>query len=553
MDRVSRVMKLVWRPIFLVLLVAIVARVAAFWFLVSPNGDGYSYALQAEYSAEHLGLPPGDSLALGELHNTSPIFAFLLGISIAPFRALGLGDSSFAIVHAIFGALTALAVFLASKRYFGVKVAAFSGLFFALLPMEIYNEASIYAEPLAGLIVAFSFLAFVLGAGQGSPPRDRGFSAALMLVSLFLALVGVAMKLSVAVVPLAYSAYLLLFGSSHEVKQRLTWGLAALLVAAIGGFTYWQSQPSTLNTVQTGLRDTSMTGLVTSSLDRALNLFKSYTQVFFRPVDLGQMLSESSTPVFIGWLMASLVFTLPFVLGVFAGCRKRELRLPLIVLLLASLLVIGWVWVLEYGFFYIRVALPVLPVCAVFFGFGIRYIVSRLEETRLTRVLPTVVVERRYVLVALTVIAAGAILLAALAADAERTRRINSPTWEALEQASGMVGDSDVVLVPDPYVGWRTWHMRCKMDLIGGRTVSPDTVNITEPGELARELRRQGITKVWIDNWPSTKPGYRAAWRAGHLPQRLEEVIESDPDRFPVLKAFPEAEARLLDVEPPAT
>jgi hypothetical protein len=275
--------------------------------------------------------------------------------------------------------------------------------------------------------------------------------------------------------------------------------------------------------------------------ERTGNLFRSYTQVFLRPVEFSELLGETSAPLLTVWSAATIAFVAPFALGMYRSFRRGEMRMQLLLALLFLLLVVAFSQMIGTSFFYVRVVLPVVPLMAPFFGIGF---------LSLTEILSNYFGDLRWAaLLTLYLLASAGCLLGALALDARRTAEVNQPLWEALEDASTIVEENDIVPIPEPYTGWRTWHMRRRMTFFGDPSGGLSLDNVSRSGSaLADLLAEAGVTHVWLDPWPTTDPEFRHSVRAEYLPPDMEQVIISFPDRLPVLARYQTEDALLLGV-----
>ena len=336
-------------------------------------GDACWQLSNSKYMVENGEFPLFEQFGRDEPFWPPPVFHILAAFMFKLFLVFGREFAEFGVrmISPLFGSLTLVLVYLIAKRLFNAKVAFYSLLFMAFIPLHLDYSAFSYID---GLVTFLTTLSVYLAL------RNRVIGASIAVGLAILTKYNGGFILPVV-------AYIIFM--NNKGIGRFGKSLFVMIVPVILGipwlFRNWVSLGNPvwpfLNDLFKGYQIETFsalgTGTVVASKVFDINgLISIFLGIFGVPDGNINLLLNFKVPffnlLFIVWLIGALIFTIPLLLGFLGRFRKKFLLLIWIGVYLGLIIL----YVLNASWSVARFLLPAFPAMAMLWGVGISRIKS---------------------------------------------------------------------------------------------------------------------------------------------------------------------------------
>lgn len=340
------------------------------------SGDGCWHIPVGKFIANNFKIPLFEPLGRDEPFWSPPLYHFLVAIVYSVFSALGDNAANFAVkfISPIFGILSLVFSFLAIKKLYNSKIAFYSAIFLAFIPIFIDYSVLSYVESTLVFFIVLSVYFLVNGKLVLS-----GISAGLSILTKYN---------GIFILPVLLYILHKKFGKNTFKKRALVILVIPLLVALPWLIRNWILLGNPiwpfLNFAFNGLEAKSYSALEFGRLLHYNTLAFIYLGIFGVPDGNYSAFSFLDTPYFSFlfpiWAAGTFIFIMPLFFGFRAkkGDEKKILSFWII-----SYLLLFFLYIINVGWAVSRMLLPALPAVAAFWAFGL----EKLQKGKLKSIL----------------------------------------------------------------------------------------------------------------------------------------------------------------------
>ena len=345
-------------------------------FLYHSSGDACWHLSVSRFIANNLKISLLEPLGR-EVFWEPPIFHIIAAAFYKIFSIFGSGAAEFSmkLVSPVFGSLSLILAFMVIDKFFGKKIAFYSSIFMAFLPINIFYSVISYTESIMTFFVLLSIYLIM---------KNR-----YVLASIVFGL-SILTKYN-AVFSLPLITYLLYKNNKTRkgfLQKFILFGVIAALIfspwlirnyIALGNplWPFFTSVFGGYESVET------FKGNNISSLLNINNLFTLYLGIFGVPEGAYQNIFFFDIP-FIGlffgiWLVATALFLAPMLLYYNRKDALSKVNTLILIWIVPHLLLIV-LYVINTSIAYSRLLVPVVPLLSAVWGLGISFIVDKLRK-----------------------------------------------------------------------------------------------------------------------------------------------------------------------------
>ena len=329
------------------------------------SGDGCWYIPAGKFIANNYKIPLFEPLGRDEPFWSPPLYHIFVAFVYYVFSYANNNVANFAVkfVSSVFGILSLIFLFLLIRKLINVKIAFYSTVFLAFIPIFIDYSVLSYVE---STLVFFAILSvYFLINGRFAL---AGMSAGLSILTKYN---------GVFILPVLLYVLYKKFDKNTLKRNALIIVMIPMLIALPWFIRNWVLLGNPiwpfLNFIFGGFPSKSYATLDLSRLVQYnLPLF-TYLGVFGVPDGNYSVFSFLDIPYFglllTVWLIGTLIFIIPLFLGFFTEASKNQKEI--IVVWIASYLILFFLYVMNVGWAVSRMILPAFPAIAVFWAFGI--------------------------------------------------------------------------------------------------------------------------------------------------------------------------------------
>ncbi|MFH1182148.1 MAG: glycosyltransferase family 39 protein [Candidatus Woesearchaeota archaeon] len=345
------------------------------------SGDSCWHLAAARFIAQNMQIPLLQPFGSGrEVFWAPPLFHIVAAGFYKLFYQFGaiwgptLSDFSMKMVSPLFGSMTLIFVYLIAKKLFDRKIAFYSVLFMAFVPLHIYQSSISYVD---------SFTAFFVVASVYFLLQKR-----LIVSAVFFGLSLIAKQTALFTLPLMFYIVYRQYKGKVALKSAVFAGVTAL----VGCWWFIRNQVLLGNAFWPFFYKffggkiapyASETGFNIFNILHPLVYLQGYLEFFGVPLGSYAIISGFSIPfkpiLLSGWLIATMLFIAPL----FIGIAVLKLKSPAKILYLWILLNVAGVliYVMSLDTFYSRFMLPAFPAFAMLWAVGFdRLLTSRIKK-----------------------------------------------------------------------------------------------------------------------------------------------------------------------------
>jgi len=358
----------------IIIALGIIVRLALV-LMYHPSGDACWHLSVARFMADNFKIPLLEPLGR-EVFWEPPAFHFISASFYKIFSIFGANAAEFGfkLISPIFGSLSLILTFMILDNFFGKKVAFYSTIFAAFLPINISYGVIAYTESIMTFFVLLSIYLII--------KNKYVLGSAAFGISL--------LSKYNAVFSLPLIIYLMHRGSKRKefLQKFLVFGVIAALIFFpwiirnyfnLGNplWPFFTSVFGGYESVET------FKGNNVSSLLNIDNLFTLYLGIFGVPEGNYQNIFFFKIPfievLFIVWLLATFLLLIPALF-----CSRNKTAYPkinmLILIWLVPHLLLVMLYVVNTGVAYSRLLVTVVPLFSAAWGLGFSYVLSRLKK-----------------------------------------------------------------------------------------------------------------------------------------------------------------------------
>lgn len=338
------------------------------------SGDACWQLSNARFIAENLKLPLFEQFGRDEPFWAPPLFHIVSAFAYIVFNAFGQNAAEFAVklITPIFGSLTLIFSFLVSKKLFNEKTAFYSVIFLAFIPLSLNYSIFSYVE---GLLTLLSVLSVYFAL------NNKVFISAITA--------GLAILTKYNGIFILPVLFYIIYINNRKNKQLLYKNLLLLSIIsiAIGSIWFVRNWIYLGNPVWPFLRDFFGGYETTTSLQSTfghLNLLNIFNFKAMTPIYLGffgipdgniNALYFYNMPniklLFLLWLLATIIFSIPIAMGIFS---KRLKHKNLLFVWVGSFIALILLYVANASWSVSRFMLPAFPAIALLWAHGLERI-----------------------------------------------------------------------------------------------------------------------------------------------------------------------------------
>lgn len=339
------------------------------------SGDGCWHTSAARFIATEFRIPAHEQLGRDLPFWSPPLYHFLSAAAYIVFSQVNKDFATFAVkfISPIFGILSLIFSFLIIKKLVNPKIAFYSIIFLAFVPIFMDYSIFSYVEMTLAFFVVLSVYFIVNGKVFLS-----GTAAGLAMLAKYN---------GAFIIPvLMFICYKKSPGKRAFYKNAIIIVVVSLLIAspwllrnwALLGNPIWPF----LNFIFHGIEARSYGSLQIGNLVHPNTIIFTYLGIFGVPDGNYRAFSFFDVPYFglmvVIWLIGTLIFIAPFFIGLFAkGSKNNEayVKNSLIVWIL-SYLAVFLLYVANVSWAVSRMIIPAFPALAVFWAFGLEKLIS---------------------------------------------------------------------------------------------------------------------------------------------------------------------------------
>ncbi len=365
-DKLSKLEKHTRYSVFIIILFSIIVFSLASAYHVS--GDGCWHASVGKYIGKSQKIPLFEPLGREEPFWSPPLYHMIAAgvYSLSNLISSDFADFAAKFVSPVFSVLALIFSFLTIRKLFNSKIAFYSTVFLASIPIFLDYSIFSYVESTLTFFVVLSIYFMVSGKIALS-----GIAAGLSILTKY----NGAFVLPVLVFILYKKQ-----GKNRFYKNAaIVIGLSLLIASpwllrnwVLLGNPIWPF----LNFAFNGYESRSFSSLnLNNIIDPDLYVF-TYMGIFGVPDGNYRALAMVNLPyfeiLFFIWMAGTFIFSLPFIVGIlnFKNIRKSYKNYDIGIILVLSYLILFFMYAANVGFSVSRMLLPALPAFALFWASG---------------------------------------------------------------------------------------------------------------------------------------------------------------------------------------
>lgn len=335
------------------------------------SGDACWQLSNSRFIAENKRLPLFEQFGRDEPFWAPPLFHLIAAFVYILFNNIGANAAEFTVkmISPLFSSLTLIFSWLISRKLFGKKIAFYSIVFLAFIPLSLDYGVYSYID---GVITFPAILGvyFALENRAISTGIAAGLAILMKYNGIFIAPV------------LAYIFYIKNKNNYKEFFKKLI--IIFIIAGAIGSIWFIRNWIYLGNPVWPFMNDVfkgyeaksfavSEVGTVKLSNIFSLNAIASiYLGIFGVPDGNVKALYFFNIPylniLFAVWLIGTFIFLIPLIVGIFSGKLKHK---ALLFIWIISYIILVLLYVVNAGWSVIRFMLPAFPAIALVWACGI--------------------------------------------------------------------------------------------------------------------------------------------------------------------------------------
>jgi len=302
-----------------------------------------------------------------------PFFHFIAAILYKIFFIFGenAAESSMKFISPIFGSLTLVLIFQIAKKLYNKKIAFYATLFLTFLPISIYYSSISFLGSTVSFFVALSVL-FML--------KKR---VVISAISVSIAIL--TKYIAIFILPLLlYLLYINNKDKKEVIKKIFILGLI-IFIALVPWFArnyLMIGNPVYPFFDSTGSEET-FSGISPSNLFNLDNLSRIYLGLFGIPHGKISSFSFIDIPLLelflAGWLIFTILFSLPFFIGIFTINYKKN-STKMLIIWISSFIIGLLIYIMNVGVAYPRLLLACLAAIAIIWALGLEKIMNNLKK-----------------------------------------------------------------------------------------------------------------------------------------------------------------------------
>lgn len=346
------------------------------------SGDGCWHIPAGKFIANNQKIPLLEPLGRDEPFWSPPLYHMIVAFVYYLFSYMGNDAANFAVkfVSPLFGIMSLIFSFLAIKKLFNSKIGFYSTVFLAFVPIFIDYSVLSYVESTLTFFVVLSVYFMLNGRFILA-----GISAGLSILAKYN---------GVFILPVLL--YILYKRFGKDVFRKKAWMviIVPLLVAMPWFIRNWILLGNPvwpfLNFIFNGFEAKSYSALEFGRLFHYNILAYTYFGIFGVPDGNYALLALLQAPysniLLAAWLIGTLIFIAPLIVGIFS---KRNGILGIWIL---SYLALFFLYVMNVGWAVSRMMLPAFPAVAAFWAFGAERLFKLKKFKKMLLVLLAVVI-----------------------------------------------------------------------------------------------------------------------------------------------------------------
>ena len=349
------------------------------------SGDGCWHVPVGKFIAKSNEFPLFEPLGRDEPFWSPPLYHIFVAVVYYIFSVFNNNIANFAVkfVSPVFGILSLIFSFLIIKKLFKSKMAFYSTLFLAFVPIFIDYSIFSYMESTLTFFVILSIYFAVNGKFVLS-----GIAAGLSILTKYN---------GIFILPVLIFILYKRFGKKVFYKNALIVLALSLLIASpwlarnwiLLGNPIWPF----LNFVFDGFQSKSYSALDLANAANPQLFISAYLGIFGVPDGNYKTFSFFNIPylelLLAVWLIGTFIFLIPLITGIFnISNLKRKSHLNIFVVWILSYLILFFLYAINVGFFVSRMMLPAFPALAIFWAFGH----ERIKNTKFKKIIKLLII-----------------------------------------------------------------------------------------------------------------------------------------------------------------
>ena len=328
------------------------------------SGDGCWYIPVGKFIATNYKIPLLEPLGRDEPFWSPPLYHIIVAFVYYFFGLFGNNIANFAVkfVSPVFGILSLIFSFIVIKKLVNPKIAFYSIIFLAFIP--IFMDYSILSYVESALVFFTVLSVYFLIKGKFAL---AGAAAGLSILTKYN---------GVFILPVLVYILYQRFDKKTFLRNALLITILPLLIALPWFIRNWVMLGNPvwpfLNFIFGGFQPKSYAALDLSRLVHYNLLLFTYLGIFGIPDGNYSAFSFLDIPYFglllTVWLIGTLIFIIPLFLGCFTKTTKNHKGIA--VVWIVSYLILFILYVINVGWAVSRMILPAFPAMAVFWAFG---------------------------------------------------------------------------------------------------------------------------------------------------------------------------------------
>ena len=340
------------------------------------SGDGCWHASIARFIASEFKIPAHEQLGRDLPFWSPPLYHFLSAAVYLVFSPIGKDFANFAVkfISPVFGILSLMFSFLTIKKLVNPRIAFYSTIFLAFVPIFLDYSIFSYVEMTLTFFAVLSVYFIV---------NDKVFLSGTAAGLAMLAKYNGAFIIPV----LIFICYKKSSGKKTFYKNAIIIGLASLIIASPWLLRNWILLGNPiwpfLNFIFHGVEARSYGNLQIENLVHPNIILFTYLGIFGVPDGNYRAFSFFDVPYFefilVIWLIGTLIFIAPFFVGLFAkitGGKDKKYVKRILIIWILSYLAVFLLYVVNVSWAVSRMILPAFPALAVFWAFGFEKLIN---------------------------------------------------------------------------------------------------------------------------------------------------------------------------------
>ena len=343
-----------------------------------PSGDSCWHLSVARFMAENGSIPFSEPFGIDDrqFFSAAPLFHFAATAVYKFFSMFSVSASEFLVklVSAFFGSLTLPFVFSLGKKMYGSRIGFLATLFVAFLPLHINSSVVSFVDSLTALLTIIAVYLLL--------------QRRILLSALFIGLGMEAKQTMLALLPFFFLTLLAYY--KGRLKVFFTNSIVSGVIIAVIGFPWFVRNYVLFGNPLWPLMSKLFGGLPEPGHAGALFSFTNlispdliarfHLELFGAPIGSLGALSFVNLP-FLGvavavWIVLSLLFFLPVIVGVFV--RQRMQHRFFLYGWIASFIVAEATFIVATGLVSARYFLPAAPALGILWALGLDNILNKL-------------------------------------------------------------------------------------------------------------------------------------------------------------------------------